>query len=326
MWRNKKTSFPLTLGKRVSEKLFLQDEFSDVKILCEGKIFPCHKIILCSQSEVFKSMLSNTNMVEASSGEIKIVEYSANVMESLLYFLYFDEENLMAQENKITIDLLVAADYYNIADLIAICVNHLKGNLSEGNVVEIMTKSYKINQKDLFEEAQNFVRHCKNNGKVLAMNALDEMKEINPDLAFEMLTKVVFQTREIEGGESNKEQFVFNDNYDETTVLRTLYVSGFNKKAMRKDLNPFFEQFKNLTSYCKRSFRVDVNDSWQFTGSVFLVFDKRENARKFLDFVSNARLIYNDSDALRVKWQEEFYIKEGLFKQEMASLRRFTTP
>ena len=139
MWKNKKTSFPLTLGKRVSEKLFLQDEFSDVKILCGDKIFPCHKNILCSQSEVFKTMLSNTNMVEASSGEIKIAEYSANVMESLLYFLYFAEENLMANKNKITVDLLLAADYYNIPDLIAICVNHLKSNLLEGNFVEILT-------------------------------------------------------------------------------------------------------------------------------------------------------------------------------------------
>ena len=56
--------------------------------------------------------------------------------------------------------MLLAADYYNIPepDLIAICVNHLKANLSEGNVVEIMTKYYLINQKDLFEEDQNFVR------------------------------------------------------------------------------------------------------------------------------------------------------------------------
>ena len=44
-------------------------------------------------------------------GEIKIVEYSANVMESLLYFLLFDEKNLMASKNKITVDLVLAADY-----------------------------------------------------------------------------------------------------------------------------------------------------------------------------------------------------------------------
>jgi hypothetical protein len=172
----------------------------------------------------------------------------------------------------------------------------------------------------LFEEAQNFIKDCKKNGKVLEMNALDEMKKINPNLAFEMLTKVVFQTREMEDGGSNKEKFVFNDKYDEAAVLRTVYVSGFNEKANKKDLQPFFEQFKNLKGYCKRCFRVDANDSWQFTGSVFLTFDTCENGRKFLDFVSNARLIYNDSDALRVKWQMGLYIEEGLFKKEIASL------
>ena len=36
--------FNLSLGKRLSEKMFLKDEFSDVKILCDGKTFPCHKV------------------------------------------------------------------------------------------------------------------------------------------------------------------------------------------------------------------------------------------------------------------------------------------
>ena len=54
-------------AKDCLEKLFLMDEFSDVKLLCEDKIFPCHRNILGSQSEVFKTMLSNTNMFEASS-------------------------------------------------------------------------------------------------------------------------------------------------------------------------------------------------------------------------------------------------------------------
>ena len=86
----------LSLGKRLSEKMFLKDDFSDVKILCNGKTFPCHKVILSNQSEVFKSMLSNGcgSMIEASTGEIKIKDISADVMESLLYFLYFDHENL----------------------------------------------------------------------------------------------------------------------------------------------------------------------------------------------------------------------------------------
>ena len=213
---------PLTLGKRLSEKLFLNDEFSDVKILCEDKIFPCHKNILGSQSEVFKSMLSNTDMVEASSGEIKIADISANVMETLLHYLYFDQEDLMANKNKITIGLLLAADKYNIPDLTAICVNHLKTNLSKDNVVEIMKKSYMINQQDLFDVARKFVQNCKNNGEVVEMGAFDEMKKIHPNLALEMLTEAMFQTHEMEGGRSDMEQFqcvVCKEEFESRTKL-----------------------------------------------------------------------------------------------------------
>ena len=213
---------PLTLGKRLSEKLFLKDEFSDVKILCEDKIFPCHKNILGSQSEVFKSMLSNTDMVEASSREIKIADISAKVMETLLHYLYFDQEDLMANKNKITIGLLLAADKYNIPDLTAICVNYLKENLSKDNVVDIMKKSYMINQHDLFDVARKFVQNCKNNGEVVEMGAFDEMKKIHPNLALEMLTEALFQTHEMEGGESDMEQFqcvVCKEEFESRTKL-----------------------------------------------------------------------------------------------------------
>ena len=216
------SSPPLTLGKRLSEKLFLKDEFSDVKILCEDKIFPCHKNILGSQSEVFKSMLSNTEMVEASSGEIKIADISANVVETLLHYLYFDQEDLMANKNKITIGLLLAADKYNIPDLTAICVNHLKANLSKDNVVEIMKKSYMINQHDLFDVARKFVQNCKNNGEVVEMRAFDEMKKIHPNLALEMLSEATFQTHEMEGGGSDMEQFqcvVCKEEFESRTKL-----------------------------------------------------------------------------------------------------------
>ena len=33
-----------SLSKRLSEKLFLNDELSDVKIHCHGKVFDCHKV------------------------------------------------------------------------------------------------------------------------------------------------------------------------------------------------------------------------------------------------------------------------------------------
>ena len=89
-----------------------------------------HKAIL-SQNEVFKGMLVDNKMLEKSSGEVKITDVSAAAMESLLYFFYHDD----FPENKITIDLLSAADKYIVSELIEICLHHLKANLTQGNLL-----------------------------------------------------------------------------------------------------------------------------------------------------------------------------------------------
>ena len=61
---------------KLLHKLYLEGEFSDVKIHCDEKVFNCHKIILSGQSEVFKKMLSGNN-IEATSGKIEITDVSA---------------------------------------------------------------------------------------------------------------------------------------------------------------------------------------------------------------------------------------------------------
>ena len=108
--------------------------------------------------------------------------------------MYIQIKIFFTDKIEINIDLLLAADKYNIPDLIRICANHLKTNLTEGNAVEIMTKSYMINQKDLFDAAQKFVQFCKNTGKVVDMEALEDLKETNPTLALKMLSQAMFHT------------------------------------------------------------------------------------------------------------------------------------
>ena len=107
----------LPLDKKLTQKLFLDKKFSDVKIFCEDKTFECHKAVLCLQSEVFERMLANNSMAESISGEIKATETSAITLEALLYFLY--NENL--DGSKITGDLLIAADYYMVHPLVNFC-------------------------------------------------------------------------------------------------------------------------------------------------------------------------------------------------------------
>ena len=77
----------------LKEKLYAEKEFVDVKILCNGKIFKCHKIVLSCQSEVFKTMIKNKSLTEKKTGimEIEENEISSDVMGQLLYFLYHDK-------------------------------------------------------------------------------------------------------------------------------------------------------------------------------------------------------------------------------------------
>ena len=90
-----------------------------------------HYKAILSQNEVFKGMLVDNEMLEKSSGEVKITDVSAAAMESLLYFFYHDD----FPENKITVDLLSAADKYIVSELIEICLHHLKANLTQGNLL-----------------------------------------------------------------------------------------------------------------------------------------------------------------------------------------------
>ena len=56
----------------LGSKLFLDKEFVDLKIICKGKTFECHKNVLSCQSDVFKTMFLNMNTNEAKSGQVKI--------------------------------------------------------------------------------------------------------------------------------------------------------------------------------------------------------------------------------------------------------------
>merc|ERR1719483_89517 len=116
----KKIEMPLK--PKLLHKLYSEGEFSDLKIHCHGKVFDCHKIILSGTSKVLKKIIfENENdlendMVEATSGKIKITDISPITMENLLYYIY--HEDLLKVEAKIVLDLLYAAEKYAIFDLV----------------------------------------------------------------------------------------------------------------------------------------------------------------------------------------------------------------
>ena len=100
------------------ERLYAEKELVDVNILCNGKTFECHKIVLSSQSEVFKTMIRYKSMIEKKSGIMKIDEndFGSDTMDHLLYYLYHEKVN---DAKIITTDLLMAADKYMVKGLLS---------------------------------------------------------------------------------------------------------------------------------------------------------------------------------------------------------------
>ena len=103
------TSFGEQLYQGPLPWLYDEKELVDVNILCNGKTFECHKIVLSSQSEVFKTMIRYKSMIEKKSGIMKIDEndFGSDTMDHLLYYLYHEKVN---DAKIITTDLLMAAD------------------------------------------------------------------------------------------------------------------------------------------------------------------------------------------------------------------------
>ena len=57
------------LGDQLSEA-FSGGQFSDVTLVCEEKMFPCHKVILSARSDVFKAMFSHENTKEGQTNQV----------------------------------------------------------------------------------------------------------------------------------------------------------------------------------------------------------------------------------------------------------------
>ena len=70
--------------------LFLNEDMSDLKILCDKKEFPVHTFILSVRSIVFKAMFAS-QFKEATSRTLKIENTDAETMEKFLRFLYTDQ-------------------------------------------------------------------------------------------------------------------------------------------------------------------------------------------------------------------------------------------
>ena len=128
-------------------------DYSDASLVVGDKIFPVHKLVLQSKSDVFKAMFTN-DMSEAKSGIVKIDNIDAAVIEEMLEYIYTGKTEKMAELSQ---KLFQVAHKYQIIDLRAKCEEYFIFKLNYKNAVEILDLARVYELKSLRNSVEAFV-------------------------------------------------------------------------------------------------------------------------------------------------------------------------
>eukprot|EP00092_Neocalanus_flemingeri_P022976 GFUD01024908.1.p1 GENE.GFUD01024908.1~~GFUD01024908.1.p1 ORF type:complete len:344 (-),score=73.94 GFUD01024908.1:88-1119(-) len=103
------------------------EDCSDLKIVCHGKVFKCHKNILSARSTVFKNMLSGETL-ENLNGEVPIEDSSTEAVEEMLKYIYTGE--ISDKLDVLDLDLLYLAAKYLLDPLKFACGESIVSSLT----------------------------------------------------------------------------------------------------------------------------------------------------------------------------------------------------
>jgi len=139
--------------KRDFQTLFLSKDHADVIVRCGDKVFDCHKIILASRSQVFKTMLE-ADMKEKMNGDIEIKNMDKEVLEDLLKYIY---SGVAPNIERHAGELFAAADLYQLEKLKEVCEVKLCSRFDLSNCIDLLILGDLHNAQKLKASALEFV-------------------------------------------------------------------------------------------------------------------------------------------------------------------------
>jgi len=173
--------------------IFEDGKSSDVLVRCGVKEFKCHKNVLTARSDVFKKMLAGQTL-ENETNTVDLKEVTAEATEDMLKFIY---TGTLAKDIKSeNIDLLHAADMYQIEALKEACVKILVNSLNVSTCIStlIMVDRYIPHVDSVREEVIRFIK-CKAE-ELVDMEDWDKLMVNFPALEKEVVKAIVKGSRE----------------------------------------------------------------------------------------------------------------------------------
>lgn len=190
---------PVSKFRDDMSELFDSPQFSDVTIDVNGTEFKAHKVILATRCPVFLRMFRN-DMLENKVNRVDITDLEPLIIREMLIFIYSDSWSFeaMTTPNKgdlsgrdtqpLALDLLRAADKYQLDKLKAICEHQLSKTMCEDNATELLIMADRYNAGQLKRRALEFI--VTNATKVIRSNSWARMASENPELGLNVMSQV----------------------------------------------------------------------------------------------------------------------------------------
>lgn len=128
------------------------DGDGDVVLIAEGKEHKAHRAVLKARSPVLRAMLE-ADMAEKASGRIVIRDIDSDTVALLLSFLYTaDISGAVAEMEdppEVLGRLMLAADKYEVPNLVELCAGFLKRTLCTQSVIKVLQIAHELGNQEL---------------------------------------------------------------------------------------------------------------------------------------------------------------------------------
>ena len=166
------------------EDLYGDEKHNDVAFNVRGKQFKAHKTILIARCQVFAAMFDHPSK-EKMTGIVDVTDIEPDVFEELLHYIYTGKVPSKQME-EVAVELLAAADKYQLEKLKKACGNYLSYGMSPENCIKLLLLVDKNNPSYyLKKKAVEYIRQ--NRGQVVKTESWKNLAKEKPSFVVSIM-------------------------------------------------------------------------------------------------------------------------------------------
>jgi len=130
------------------------EEYSDVTVKCENKMFKCHRLALAMASNYFNTMF-NGNFRESTARNVVLRDINASSFKEVLKFIYTGDVSINSTN---VFTLLRASEFFELPGMETLCVEFVqKKQLTVENTFDIFAFAITTKKNTLMEIASEYI-------------------------------------------------------------------------------------------------------------------------------------------------------------------------